>query len=152
MPERLTVRPAVEADCPDIYRVHVAAVRGLPPGTEGKDGIEKWLATREPACYAEAMQEEQTLVVEQGGEIVGWGALSAGKEQITNVFVDPAHQRCGIGREIIAALEAAARRAGLARVALQATGTAIDFYRAVGYESDPPAPPGAAWALMQKPL
>jgi len=152
MLERVTVRSATEADCPHIYRVHVAAVRSLPSGTQGKPGVEKWLATREPAAYAQDMQQDVMLVAECGGDVLGWGAFSAEKEEITNVFVHPSRHRRGVGTAIITALEAAARAAGRTSVQLQATGTAIDFYLAVGYQSDPPVEPGADWALMKKSL
>jgi GNAT superfamily N-acetyltransferase len=148
----VNVRPANEDDCAEIYRIQVAAVRGLPPDAEGKAGIEKWLATREPSVYAQAMRDEHMVVVEDGGALVGWGGFCAAKREITNVFVAPPHQRRGVGTAIIGALERAARAAGLDTVQLQATGTAIDFYRNVGYEPDPPVGAGASWALMKKAL
>lgn len=152
MDDLLIVRPAIEADCPEIYRIHMAAARGLPPGTQDKEGIEKWLATREPAVYSEEMQHELMVVAEEDDEVIGWGAFNADKREITNVFVDPPHHRRGIGSAILSVLEDAARHAGLDAVQLQATGTAIDFYLAVGYQGDPPVEPGAEWALMKKAL
>lgn len=152
MAESLIVRPATDADCHQIHRVHVAAVRGLPPGTQGKAGIEAWLAKREPAVYARDMQKEFVVVAEEDGEIIGWGAFSADKEAITNVFVDPPQHRRGVGTAIITVLEDVARHVGLDSVKLQAAGTAIEFYLATGYQSDPPVEPGAEWALMRKAL
>ena len=152
MDDLLIVRLATDADCDDIYRVHVAAVRGLPAGTQGKAGIESFLATREPAVYAQEMRDELLVVAEEDGEVIGWGAFNAEKTEITNVFVHPDHHRRGVGSAIISVLEDAARTAGLEWVQLQATGTAIDFYLATGYQSDPPVGPGAEWALMKKAL
>lgn len=152
MDDLLIVRPALRADCEDIYRVHVDAVRGLPAGTQGKDGIEKWLLTREPTVYAEEMQKELMVIAEEDGELLGWGAFCSEKEEITNVFVDPVHHRRGVGTAIVTVLEDAARHTDLDSVQLQATGTAIDFYLAIGYQSDPPVKPGAEWALMKKAL
>lgn len=152
MDDLLIVRPATDADCPEIYRVHVAAIHGLPPGAQGKEGVEKWLATREPAVYAEQMETELVVLAEEDGEVLGWGAFNADKQEITNVFVDPPHHRRGIGTAIVTVLEGAARHVGLDVVQLQATGTAIDFYLATGYQSDPPVERGAEWALMKKAL
>lgn len=148
----VAVRPATEADCAEIHRVQVAAVRGLPANSPGRDGIEQWLATREPAVYARDMRTQCFVVAEDRGQIRGWGAFSVDKEEITNVFVHPRYHRSGIGTLIMRALEDAARDAGLGAVQLQATGTAIDFYLATGYQSDPPVAPGADWALMKKVL
>ena len=152
MDDVLIVRLATDADCEDIYRVHVAAVRGLPSGTQGKEGIESWLATREPAVYAKEMRDELLVVAEESGDLIGWGAFNAEKTEITNVFVHPEHHRRGVGSAIISVLEDAARASGLDSVQLQATGTAIEFYLATGYQSDPPVAPGAEWALMKKAL
>lgn len=145
------VRAATEVDCEAIYRIQVTAVRSLPGGAQGKAGIEKWLAGQKPAVYARSMAEE-SFVVAEGDGIVGWGSLSIPKREITNVFVDPAFHRRRIGTAIIARLESLAIDAGIDAVRLQATGTAIDFYRANGYRPDPPVAPDATWALMKKRL
>lgn len=146
------VRAANEADCEAIYRVHVAAIRALPGGAQGKAGIEKWLAGQQPAGYARTMGDQSLVVAEAGDDVIGWGALSVPKREITNVFVDPAYHRRRVGTAIIGRLEELARAAGIDAVQLQATGTAIEFYLANGYRSDPPVGPGAAWALMKKRL
>jgi putative acetyltransferase len=145
------VRAATEADCDEIYRIQVAAIRSLPGGSQGRDGIEKWLAGQQPSVYARSMAEELFVVAEDDG-IVGWGALKVPKREISNVFVDPAFHRRRIGTAIIARLETLAADAGIDVVQLQATGTAIDFYSANGYRPDPPVAPGADWALMKKRL
>ena len=148
----VNVRPATGADCENIYRIHVAAIRALPAGAQGKTGVERWLADQTPSVYARSMNEESFIVVELDDDIVAWGALSVPKQEITNVFVDPAFHRRKIGTAIIAQLESLAGGAGIKDVRLQATGTAIDFYIANGYRADPPVEPGADWALMTKRL
>ena len=147
----VSVRSATVDDCEEIYRVQVAAIRGLPGGSEGRDGIEKWLAEQEPSVYAQQMNNDLFVVAELDG-IVGWGSLSLKKQEIRNVFVDPSFHRQRVGSAILASLESLAGKAGLESVQLQATGTAIVFYLANGYQSDPPVEPGAAWALMKKNL
>ena len=145
------VRAATVADCPDIYSIQVAAIRSLPGGSEGRDGIEKWLNDQEPSVYAAQMDQDLFVVAEEH-DIVGWGSLSVTKQEIRNVFVHPEFHRRRVGSAILDGLEARAREAGLNEVQLQATGTAIVFYLANGYQSDPPVEPGADWALMKKPL
>jgi putative acetyltransferase len=144
------IRQAKTADCEAIYRVHVDAINGLPRGSQGSEGISEWLKTRKPSVYADEMQYETFVVVEEHGDVVGWGALNLPKAEISNVFVDPVHHRRGIGTMILAELEAVAQASGLTGVQLQATGTAIDFYLANGYRSDKPIESNAEWALMKK--
>jgi len=143
------LRAATGADCEEIYRIQLAAIRSLPGGAQGKAGIEKWLAGQSPSVYARNMADESFVVAEEDG-VVGWGALKVAKQEITNVFVDPDFHRRHIGSAILAWLESLAGEAGIRVVQLQATGTAIDFYRANGYRPDPPVPPEADWALMKK--
>lgn len=146
------VRAATEADCDEIYRIHVAAIRAQPSGAQGKAGIERWLAGQKPSLYALSMAEESFAVAELDDGIVAWGALSVPKQEITNVYVDPAFHRRHIGSAIIARLESLAVDVEIQDIRLQATGTAIDFYIANGYRADPPVGPDANWALMTKRL
>lgn len=146
------VRAATEVDCDDIYRIQVAAIRNLPGGSQGKASIEQWLAGQEPSVYARSMIEESFVVAEDDGCVVGWGSLHVPKKEIKNVFVHPEFHRRHVGTAIIGRLESLAADAGVEIVQLQATGTAIDFYLANGYQSDPPVEPGAEWALMKKRL
>ena len=145
------VRAATEADCEDIYRIQVDAIHSLPGGSQGKAGIEEWLAGQNPSVYAQSMTEDLFIVAEDDG-IIGWGSLSVPKKEIRNVFVDPGFHRRRVGTAILAGLEELAGKAGIDIVQLQATGTAIEFYLANGYQSDPPVAPGADWALMKKRL
>ena len=146
----MQIRQATTDDCDSIYRVHSDAIHGLPRGSQGSEGVLEWLKTRKPSVYAEEMQKETFVVVEQDGDVVGWGALNLPKAEISNVFVDPVHHRRGIGTMILTELEAFAQASGLTGVELRATGAAIDFYLANGYRSDKPIESNAEWALMKK--
>lgn len=81
------------------------------------------------------------------GVAVGCGAIVRhrdGVAEIKRMFVAPAARGRGIGRRILAALEAEARRLGIGRLRLE-TGTrqpeAVALYRSMGYR-DVPAFPG----------
>jgi N-acetylglutamate synthase-like GNAT family acetyltransferase len=149
------IRPASEEDIPAIHDAHVLTMKRLKetsPQTseQGRRGVEEYIAGRRPEHIASEMREQRFVVIEDDGKIIGFGALHIPKTEITMVFVNPEHQRCGAGRKILAALEAIARDEGLVALQLQATGTAIRFYLKVGYQSDPPVEPDAEWALMKK--
>jgi N-acetylglutamate synthase-like GNAT family acetyltransferase len=148
----MRIRAATLDDCADLHRVQDSAIRGIHANKSMDKGVVDYLAKREPASYAQEMEAERFVVVEKGGQVVGYGALHVPKTEITSVFVDPAHHRKGVGRAILSALEKLAQEEGLETVQLRATGTAIIFYLATGYQSDPPVKPGAEWALMKKKL
>jgi len=148
------IRPAGDRDIEAIHVVHMLAVKGLqetdPRADEQREGVDEWVAERRPSDIAEEMRNEHFVVMADDAEILGFGALHIPKSVITSVFVNPRHQRLGIGRALLAELEATAREAELKVVQLQATGTAIEFYLKTGYQSDPPVEPGADWARMKK--
>jgi N-acetylglutamate synthase-like GNAT family acetyltransferase len=148
----MKIRTATFDDCADIHRVQDGAIRGIHANKPMDKGVADYLEKRGPSSYAKEMEHERFVVVEEGGKIVGYGALNLAKTEIKSVFVDPVYQRTGVGRAILSALEELAQREGLETVQLQATGTAIVFYLATGYQSDPPVEPGVEWALMKKKL
>ena len=139
-------------DCAELHRVMDAATRSIHADKPMDKGVADYLDKREPASYAQEMENECFIVVEESEQIVGYGALHVPKTEITSVFVDPVHHRRGVGRMILTELERRAVDEDIKIVQLQAAGTAIVFYLASGYQSDPPVEAGAEWALMKKKL
>jgi putative acetyltransferase len=71
-------------------------------------------------------------VAEEAGRPVGFAELEP-DGQIDRVYVSADHQRRGIGEELLAALIAEARRAGLVRLFTEASITARPFFEAQGF-------------------
>ena len=71
-------------------------------------------------------------VAEEDGRPVGFAELEA-DGHIGRVYVSADHQRCGIGRQLLTAVVAEARRAGLARLFTEASITARPFFEAQGF-------------------
>ena len=71
-------------------------------------------------------------VAEEGGRPVGFAELEP-DGHIGRVFVSADHQRRGIGRQLLAAVVAEARRVGLARLFTEASITARPFFEAQGF-------------------
>jgi GNAT superfamily N-acetyltransferase len=88
-----------------------------------------------PGYYAAG----EFLVAQHAGRVVGTGALlpeGTDTGRIVRMSVDRAYRRQGIGRAILQALTAEARRRGYCRLVLETTATwteAIAFYQAQGY-------------------
>ncbi|WP_226480901.1 GNAT family N-acetyltransferase [Natrinema amylolyticum] len=142
--EPVSVREATPADADAIADVHTASAREL--GGEAYDDrqIRAWLANVHPERYPLAEPGYRIVVAEREADdrIAGFGLLdlepSDREDESTGrigaVYVHPDHAREGVGRAILAALETAARDAGLERLALTSSRNAIDFYRRQGYE------------------
>src|SRR4029077_9248988 len=71
-------------------------------------------------------------VAEEGGRPVGFAELEP-DGHIDRVYVSADHQQRGIGRQLLAAVVAEARRVGLARLFTQASITARQFFEAQGF-------------------
>jgi GNAT superfamily N-acetyltransferase len=71
-----------------------------------------------------------TLVCEREGTIVGVGCLVG--EEIKRLYIAPTAQRQGIGRALLAQLEALARARGVRILRLDAGRETVAFYRRLG--------------------
>lgn len=118
--------PQGPAELEAYYRLRWRLLRapwGQPPGSE-RDEFEELAVHR--------------LVCDLTGRVLGVGRLHcAGGEarhgQIRYMAVDPQWRGQGLGRQLLAALEAAAVRQGLERIDLNAREEAVDFYARQGY-------------------
>jgi GNAT superfamily N-acetyltransferase len=96
------------------------------------------------ARLADSHCVETPIVAEAGGRIVGFAALrlapcvfyAASHAELTELFVEEAYRRRGIGRVLIAHAERLARMSGAAELILltgPANHEAQAFYRSLGY-------------------
>ena len=80
------------------------------------------------------------LVIYQAGTPVGCGAVNPSTGELKRMYVAPAARGMGLGRRLVAALEAEARALGARRLILE-TGirqtAALALYRATGFQPIP---------------
>ncbi|MEY4396874.1 MAG: hypothetical protein RLZZ40_630 [Actinomycetota bacterium] len=117
----LTVRPARTDDVASIEALIEPFVR------------QRILLGKDPVVLYEAIQ--QFVVAEQDGVVVGCGALHVmwrDLGEIRTVAVAESHRGQGVGRSVVAALEANARELGLSRLFCLTFETG--FFGARGYE------------------
>lgn len=149
------IRKAVPADLPQIERVMRESMATLSDGVY--DALQTASAVRFIAAPDRQLVDDGTyFVIEDDGQIVACGGWSARTKLFTGttaqaatvgwlhpavdaariraMFVAPSHARRGLGREILAAAEADAQRAGFRRFELMATLPGLPLYRACGYE------------------
>lgn len=82
-----------------------------------------------------AVLEGRTRVAVDGGRVVGFAStvVRGDAVELEDLFVDPDRMREGIGRALVADAVAAARRAGHARIEVDANRHALAFYTSVGF-------------------
>jgi GNAT superfamily N-acetyltransferase len=149
------IRKAVAADLPAIERVMTASMAAL--GAPWYDDAQLASAVRYIAVGDHHLVDDGTFfVIEEEARIIACGGWSARKKlfsgpaeqaslegrldpatdaaRVRAMFVDPAYARRGLGRQILEAAEADARRAGFTRYELMATLPGVPLYSACGYE------------------
>lgn len=83
--------------------------------------------------FLEALGPFDSLVAEDDGRPVGYAQLDPTNGRVRALFVDGRAQRRGIGRALLAELEARARRAGRRRLHGAMSTNAVPFYLAAGF-------------------
>lgn len=80
-----------------------------------------------------AARDGYIVVVETQGKIVGTGSVIG--DTVLRVFIDPDHQKQGLGRVIMNELEKRAEANGVKILQLRALANARKFYESLGYST-----------------
>ncbi|MBI6944608.1 GNAT family N-acetyltransferase [Pseudomonas putida] len=126
------VRPATSKDAAAISHVVIAALRQSNSQDYAPDIIAQVERNFAPEAVRVQLVQRKVLVALLGDTIIGTASLDG--EVVRSVFVDPAHQKGGIGRQLMGAIHAAAARAGVDAVRVPSSITAEQFYAALGYQ------------------
>lgn len=113
--------------------IRISNVKDYP-----EDLMDQLIAVETPEHVLERSSWTHFYVVEEEGEIIGCGAIGPywGKEDessLFTIFVDPDHQRKGIGRKIIDTLEQDEFAIRARRIEIPASITGVPFYLKSGY-------------------
>jgi N-acetylglutamate synthase-like GNAT family acetyltransferase len=128
----IAVRAARLEDAEAMSAVLIASITELCTADHKNDvtAIAEWTANKTPESVRDMMRgaDSQFLVVEHEGEIAAVGAY-AGREIRLN-YVHPAHRFAGVSKALLNAMETAI---GPGEARLEATNTAQQFYRTMGW-------------------
>lgn len=101
-------------------------------------GLRGWSWPPERVAHAIRARDTNVLVAEVKSHLVGFAIMDFGDTaaHLSLLAVKPSHQRCGIGRQLMAWLEEAALTAGITTINLELrvnNFAARMFYRLLGY-------------------
>ena len=127
------MRPFLPEDAPllaDIFRASIADLTGDDYNEAQK---EAWAATAEDeAVFGKKLAGQLTLVATLEGSPVGFASLE-GKDKIAMLYVHPAAAGQGVAAMLVDALEKLAGARGAARLAVDASDSALGFFQKRGY-------------------
>jgi N-acetylglutamate synthase-like GNAT family acetyltransferase len=144
------IRPATPDDAPAISALLCDTImQSCMADHEGDvDAIADWLGDATPAHILEHLENAAChWLATQNNDIIGFAALDE-RGELTQLYVAPAQQHCGVGKHLLAAVELSARDMGLSHIMLATTLTGRGFFRAQGFI--PTRPDYAEW--LEKPL
>jgi GNAT superfamily N-acetyltransferase len=130
----LALRPLRFEDVPEVLRLVWRAVE--------RDCRTHYDSAQRAAVYAsyaghlfeEALGPFHALVAEADGRIVGMTQVDPREDRLRALFVDAGVQRRGVGRALLAEVEARARRRGAVRLHGAMSLNAVPFYLRAGFE------------------
>lgn len=143
------LRAARLQDAEPVSRVIADALRLTNAADYSADIITRMTASYSAARVGLMIRGREMFVAEMESEIVGVIGYSAGT--VRSLFIAPAYQGIGLGRQLLASVEHAARQAEIRSLTVAASLTAIGFYRRCGFDPLRPVDSaGIAMMLMHK--
>ena len=132
----MRLRPAVPADAPQIAAIYYHTIHTVNAVDYTAAQREAWApeGTLDPTGWRMKQHNRFTLVAERAGQLLGFGELLP-HGHVDCFYVHHQHQRQGVGRAILAGLEAEAEWLGLRRLDLEASITAKPFFEACGWRT-----------------
>ncbi len=134
------VRRAGPADVDEIAAAHLDSIRSIGARYYDATIVRDWAARITSDLYLKAMARGEVFWIAVGAsnsrpEVLGFSSHRIdGREHGTSVYVRGSAARLGIGSTLFRSAEAAAVAAGAARLVIDASLAAVEFYKANGFE------------------
>ena len=138
---RLSLRPAVPGDAMAMVKLHYAAVQAVDRRHYGDEVLAAWSPSpdsRRRDWLADLIGQASTLCTvacTDDGTIVGFCIALPEQALLKALYVHPACNGQGVGRELLREMEARCRALGVEALELNASHNAEAFYRCCGYET-----------------
>jgi len=130
MADPIAIRRATAADADDVSRIIIRTLRETNAKDYPPHVIDAVATAFSPERAALHISTRQVYLATDHGRIVGTASLDGAT--IRSVFVDPDHQRKGIGASLMMLIESLARAQATDTLAIQSSLTAQAFYRKLG--------------------
>lgn len=130
---RLAMRPFLPADTPVLAEIFRQSIAELAADDYSEAQQEAWAARADDeAAFGKKLSGQLTLIATLEGSPVGFASL-AGQDMIDMLYVHPAVAGQGVATMLVDALEKLAGSRGAARLKVDASDSALDFFHKRGY-------------------
>ncbi|KPX75549.1 GNAT family N-acetyltransferase [Pseudomonas syringae group genomosp. 3] len=126
------IRNAVSTDATAISALVVTTLRESNAQDYSPDIIRQVQQSFSPSAILHFLTCRQVYVASIDDHIVATASLD--QDTVRSVFVDPAHQGRGMGRQLMATLETVAARNGVERLRVPSSITAEGFYLSLCFQ------------------
>jgi putative acetyltransferase len=127
------LRPYLASDTPMLAAIFVAAIQELTGDDYSEGQQEAWAAAAEDEdAFGKKLAGELTLIATMQNSPVGFASLK-GADTIDMLYVHPSVAGQGVGAMLVDALEKLAGARGAKTVSVDASDTAVDFFKKRGY-------------------
>lgn len=140
---KITIRTYKPNDCHKLYKLFFDTVHGINCRDYSKEQLNAWASGRvDHEAWNRSFLAHKTLVAEADGVIVGFGDMDISVEcsmcasaYLDRLYVCKDHQRKGVGRAILSALEKYAEENAVGIITTYASITSLPFFEAMGYDT-----------------
>jgi N-acetylglutamate synthase-like GNAT family acetyltransferase len=126
------IRIATSGDAAAISQVVIRSLRESNAQDYSPEIIEQVEQSFSPAAILHLLTLRQVYVATSDDHVVATASLDGGI--VRSVFVDPASQGAGIGRQLMAMIQSVAVNAGVKFLRVPSSITAEGFYSSLGFE------------------
>jgi putative acetyltransferase len=127
------LRPYLASDTPMLAAIFVAAIQELTGDDYNEAQQEAWAtAAEDEDAFGKKLAGELTLIATMQNSPVGFASLK-GADTIDMLYVHPSVAGQGVGAMLVDALEKLAGARGAKTVSVDASDTAVDFFKKRGY-------------------
>ncbi len=147
-PIELSLRPATLSDLHVIREIRREAILGICSAEFSSEELQVWAGRRSLEYFAPLVREGLVVIAEADGVPVAWG--SSAEDKIEGVYVHPSAGRSGVGRTLVAYLEAEISGRGYGVARLAASLNASSFYEQLGYRKTRSYSVGQAFQMQRE--
>jgi putative acetyltransferase len=126
------LRPYLASDTPVLATIFVAAIQELTGDDYGEAQQEAWAAVADDEEFGRRLAADLTLIATLQDSPVGFASLR-GKDHIRMLYVHPSVAGQGVASMLLDALERLAGSRGAKSLSVDASDTALDFFKKRGY-------------------